>query len=346
MSTLGLYNSATYSETLTGIEQMMDVLPDNTANQITAKNVRDVVLTLYEDIQAVSASASATPTQFFYTNPDLSTEAIGGWPANSSFNNVSLQTMFDTMFYKYVQPTISITPYPSQIEFGNSLQTVTLTMTITAKRNTVTSANLFKSSNNGAPNPDPTVLPGSLTTGSSLTVTRTVIPILNTPTTFTFSVSDLNTSVIPNTGSANNITTCTITWANRRYWGVVDLSMAPYNNPNLTLNPSATASITPLFTDALILGLTGGGSGSGNEISSTRAMTKTMTANGSYLVFAWPTSFGNPTFFTGSSSPNSAFTKIRSNSPFTNNQSTPYTTNYDVWISNTQYYASTLIQIT
>lgn len=345
MATLGLYNSATYSETLTGIEQMMDVLPDNTANQITAKNVRDVVLTLYEDIQSVSASASVTPTQFLYTNAELTTERIGGWAVGSSFNSVNLQTLFDTMFYPYTAPVFSISASPNQLEYG-STQPVTLTMDITAKRNSVTSANLFKSSNNTAPNPDPTVLPGTLTSGQSLIPTsRTVYPVLNTPTTFTFSVNDLNTSVLPNTGSANNVTTCSVTWLNKRYWGVIDLSSSPYNSPNLTLNPSATSSIAPLFTDALILGLTGAGAGSGNEISSTKSMTKTMTGGGNYLVFAWPTSFGSPTFYTGSSIPNSAFTKIRSNSPFTNANS--YSgTNYDVWISNTAYYASTSIQIT
>jgi hypothetical protein len=100
-----------------------------------------------------------------------------------------------------------------------------------------------------------------------------------------------------------------------------------------------------LFTDTLILGLTGAGYGSGNEISSTRAMTKTMTGGGNYLVFAWPTSFGTPTFYTGSIIPNSAFTKIRSNSPFTNING--YSgTNYDVWISKTQYSSSTSKQIT
>jgi len=342
MSTLGLYGSATYSETLTGIEQMMTVLPDNTANQITARNVRDVVLTLYDDIQAVSASASAIPAQFLYTNTDLSSETIGGWPAGSSFNNVSLQTMFDTLFYKYVAPSISISANPNQIEFGNSSQTVTLTMNVTAKRNTVTSGILQKPS--GAPNPDP-VLSGTLPSGvSSGSITRTVYPILNITNTFTFSVSDYN-SVVPISGSTNNITTCSVTWANRRYWGLIDLSALVPSNPNLTLNPSATASIAPLFTDTLILGLTGAGYGSGNEISSTRAMTKTMTGGGNYLVFAWPTSFGTPTFYTGSIIPNSAFTKIRSNSSFTNING--YSgTNYDVWISNTQYYTSTSIQIT
>jgi hypothetical protein len=342
MSTLGLYGSATYSETLTGIEQMMTVLPDNTANQITARNVRDVVLTLYDDIQSVSASASSIPAPFLYTNPDLSSETIGGWPSGSSFNNVSLQTMFDTMFYKYVPPIISISAIPNQLEFG-STQPVVLTMNVTAKRNTVTSGNLLKPS--GVPNPDP-VLSGTLTSGvTSGPLTRTVSPILNITNTFTFSVSDLNTSVIPSTGSANNNTTCSVTWANRRYWGVIDLSAEVPSNPNLTLNPSATASIAGLFTDTLILGLTGAGYGLGNEISSTRAMTKTMSGGGNYLVFAWPTSFGTPTFYTGSSIPNSAFTKIRSNSSFTNING--YSgTNYDVWISNTQYYASTSIQIT
>ena len=50
MSTYGLSGSATYSQTLTGLDEMMSVIPDNLSNQITARNVRDIVLTLYEDI--------------------------------------------------------------------------------------------------------------------------------------------------------------------------------------------------------------------------------------------------------------------------------------------------------
>ena len=341
MSSLGLAGSATYSQTLSGIEQMMEVLPDNTSNQISAQNMRDVVLTLYEDIQAVSASASITQTGFLYTNGGSSTVEVGGWPIGSTFNNVPLESLFNGLFYKYVPPTISISPSPSQLEFGNTQQ-VTLTMNVTARRNTVLSGNLFKpavgTTNN--PNPDPIIL-ATLSSGDSFDTSRAAYPIPNTLTTFTFSVSDLNTSVTPNTGSSNNIATCQIVWRNRIYWGTINLP----GNPNLTINPSATSSISSLFTDGLILGLTGAdGTGTGSELSTTLAQTRTMTGGGNYLVFSWPTSFGTPTFYTGSPIPNTAFTKIRSNSPFVNGFS--YSANYDVWVSNTEYYESTLINIT
>jgi len=329
MSSLGLSGSATYSQTLSGIEQMMEVLPDNTSNQISARNMRDVVLTLYEDIQAVSASASITQTGFLYTNGGSSTVEVGGWPIGSTFNNVPLESLFNGLFYKYVPPTISISPSPSQLEFGNTQQ-VTLTMNLTARTNRVNGASLQT--------PNETISLGTVNGRQD----KNVNPILNTLTTFTFSVNDLNTSVTPNTGSSNNIATCQVVWRNRIYWGTINL--VSKGNPDLTINPSATSSISSLFTDGLIRGLTGGGSGSGSELSTTLAQTRTMTGGGNYLVFSWPTSFGTPIFYTGSTLENSAFTKIRSDSSFINGNG--YSTKYDVWVTNKQYYESTLINIT
>lgn len=48
MSAIGTPGSPTYSETLSGLGGMLDVLVDNSSNQITARNVRDVVYTLYQ----------------------------------------------------------------------------------------------------------------------------------------------------------------------------------------------------------------------------------------------------------------------------------------------------------
>jgi hypothetical protein len=55
----GVPGSATYSQDLGGLDQMMSALLDNTINQITAKNVRDSSFTLYNIMQnTISANLS------------------------------------------------------------------------------------------------------------------------------------------------------------------------------------------------------------------------------------------------------------------------------------------------
>jgi len=82
----------------------------------------------------------------------------------------------------------------------------------------------------------------------------------------------------------------------------------------------------PLWAD-------GAGIGSGKELRTNRLRSYNgIDGAGQYLAFAWPTSFGTPSF-TINGLPNTAFTKISSSISFTNMHS--YTTNYDVWLSNT-----------
>jgi len=96
--TLGDINSATYAETLSGIEAMMDVLPNNVNNDISARDVRDVVLTLYEEIQGASSS------EFFYTDTPA-TVTVGGLTSGTIFASMSLFTIFNKMFHKDYPPT-------------------------------------------------------------------------------------------------------------------------------------------------------------------------------------------------------------------------------------------------
>jgi hypothetical protein len=73
--------------------------------------------------------------------------------------------------------------------------------------------------------------------------------------------------------------------------------------------------------------------GTGSELSTNLTKTYTnMNGNGNYLIFAFPSTFGNPSFIVNGLS-NNAFTKVKSNFLFTNQFG--YITNYDVWISNT-----------
>lgn len=55
-SSYGVPGSATYSQDLGDLDHMMSALPDNTINQITAKNVRDSSFTMYNMIQSAIAA--------------------------------------------------------------------------------------------------------------------------------------------------------------------------------------------------------------------------------------------------------------------------------------------------
>lgn len=129
----------------------------------------------------------------------------------------------------------------------------------------------------------------------------------NVNTTFTLSVTANGVTVSAST---------TLSWSLERFWG-----------------RSLKDGINQAITDADILALNGASSGSGYELSSSRVQTRaSMNGAGQYLVFAFPSSAGVPTF-TVNNLLNSAWTRVRANSPFTN--SFGYTYNIDVWVSNT-----------
>ena len=300
MSTLGTIGSATYAVTLSGIEEMMNVLPDNVANQIAAKDVRDVVLTLYEDINGLSASLVNTGV-FTFSNPDNTSITVGGISSGSNLYGNGLQQIFDLMFYPYVAPILSISVTPSVIEYG-STQSVDVGWSVIIKKNNVISQSITS--------PFGTLYSIAIPIPNANT-TYTATPLLNqsvtpnTSTTFTFTLSDLNTS---NGTGGTMSTTATVTWSNRRYWGTF-----------ATLGALSSAQILAL---------------SYSEFSTTRVQTRNgIDGGGDYLVFAWPTSFGNPSFI-ANGLPVSAWTKVNSNFTFTNTYG--YTASYDVWMSDTQ----------
>lgn len=144
----------------------------------------------------------------------------------------------------------------------------------------------------------------------------------NTNTTYTVNVASQD-----KTGTSS----ITVTWLWSRYWGAF-VSAVPPTDGGFTIS------------DTQIRALTGAGIGTGVELSTTRVKTyNNINAGGNYLVFAWPTAWGEPTFVINGLI-NTAFTKVRSNSAFVN--ASGGSTNYDVWVSNTtQASAITQFQI-
>jgi hypothetical protein len=298
MSQFGNPDSATYAVSIDSIEGMLDVLPNNTSNQIQAQNVRDVVAGLWVAIQGLSQSI-ANQNTVLYNNSNPSSIAVGGLPVGSVFNG-TVQQVFDRMFYPYVQPIISLTSNPSVLEFGNP-NTVVLNWSIHAKSNDIFSAIVFR--------PVPlNVSPPTNNNSQIGNVTGT--PTLNTTTTFTFSVNDLNT--VNNTGGTY-LTTAAVSWGLRRYWG--------------------TFPTFGSMSSSQVIGLTGAGSGLGSELATSRVQTRNgINGGGQYLVFAWPSTFGEPSIVVNGLI-NNAFTKVNTNLVVTNTFG--YTASYSVYMSNT-----------
>jgi hypothetical protein len=286
--------TATYSVTFDTLDQMMAVFPDNNANLIAASDVRDAVLTLYWQTQDLGASFSATASAFYYTNLSPSTIAVGGISTGTTFSNVGLQQLFDDMFYPYTAPSCSISASNTPRELGSS-NAVTLSWSATkAKLNIVTITV------DGTP-----VVPTNV---AVQTGTKNTTATQNTFSTFSMSVSD-------GTSTINSSTS--VTWLNAVYWG----KTSNFSLPSMTI-----VGTQPAWAD-------GAGVGSGKSLSSTKSGSYNgINGAGQYLVFAWPTSFGTPTF-TINGLPNTAFTKLGNAISFTNMHG--YVNTYDVWLSNT-----------
>lgn len=220
-----------------------------------------------------------------------------------------------TTFSGTVQQALDKILYPyigpaSSLSGGGTREfgaTTSLTLNWSVTKNT---DSIFSITVNGTP-----IVP----TGNSQAGSQAANATQNVSTTFNMSAQDTPTGSITNSSTS-------ISWLNKRYWGT---------------NSTFTA-----LNSAQILALSGAGIGSGSELSSTRVQTRNgINGGGNYLVFAWPTAFGTPTFVINGL-PNSAWTKINSAYSFTNAALTPYTTTYDVWISNTpQNSPITLFQI-
>jgi hypothetical protein len=195
VSSIGTPGTATYAQSLSGIEEMMSVLPDNLANEITAKKVRDVVYTLYEDLQGMSAS------EFLYTD-DPATVTVGGINSGTTFSSMSLQTLFNKLFHKDYPPTGSLTALPSPIDFGRTT-TVTLTWTATKTTYALSPSGLITRT------PSKTFGIGVPSAGGSSTVTDT--PSINETNSYTFEFEDTqgNSVSVP----------ATVGYSHRIYWG-------------------------------------------------------------------------------------------------------------------------------
>jgi hypothetical protein len=309
----GITGTPTYSFSIDDVGTMLVRLPDNTGNQISARDVRDVVTGLWDKINIVSASAGSSAS-VFYTNINRSSVAVGGLATQSTFNNVSIQTLLTRMLYPYTPPILSLgvsTVNGSIKEFGSSISTG-LNYTITATINRVTGAQLYAASLSRPRSVTPPASPFSTMSGNV-----TLNAVQNVTSTFTLVVDDRDYTTNPITG-ATHAFPLIIGWRLKRFWGTL-----PSSSPLVTVSTAnfAYSAVSTLFSDLLQ------GYGQSRDI----------TTNNDYVVFIWPNNpsvnlQALPPVVTVNGIPNNDWIKTRNGVTFTNQFG--YTASYDVWCFN------------
>lgn len=326
MSSLYTYGTGSnYQSTrFSTVQELLNGILDNNANLIYAEDVRDAVFSLWErvsEVEIIAASAaSASSVGMFFQNSDPTLADLGGIPRGTSFSiPQTMQQMFTALLYPYVAPVGRISALLNR-EYGSS-PTITLDWTATKKSKLITSI-VVDTQPFG-------VINGNTQTGTKNAIGTYSIPAPSSYTnTFNITVGDEDSTT---TSGAS------FQWMNKIYWGTINLSSI--GNPNFDLtapNGVSASSVITGLTSSTILGLTGAGIPPGNALTTSKSRTYTqINGDGNYLLFAWPSSVVgalSPTFKVEGLTSN-AFSRVRSEWPFRN--SLGFTTNYEVWISNT-----------
>ena len=336
----GPSQSITKSNEYSTLDELLLQIPDNSINLITPGDLRDSVYTLWQQIGSVGViAASAASASALYTNSNPSTVAVGGFPLGTTFpTNQTMQQMWNQLLYPYVLPSASLSIAGGVVEreFGdlNALSNNSVTLNWAVSQNTST-VGIVTITVDGTP---------QVATGVSQSSTKFTSATHSWNTSNVSEVYSFNMSVtdsLPSTVTAS----VDLTFMNSIYWGKISLSSI--NNPNLTFNPGSASLVATLCTDLQIQSLAGAGVTPGNDLSITKSMTLNgIDGTGQYLIFAWPSSVpgaSTPTFYVNGFI-STAFTRVRTASPFVNQHG--FTTNYEVWISNTIQNSPLNIQIT
>lgn len=322
MSTYGVPGSLTYSVSYSSLDAMMAAIKDNTSGAIQAAELRNSVLTLWDLVYGNSASSVT------YTSNTASTISVGGIPVGTNFSNTTIQQIFDQMFLPYVAPIIDFFGLSTTLS-GSYSNNLYLENGSTLYNSVYFSWNINQGSVNLIGNP---ILPNNIE--------------LNAPPEWRFNgfafPEYLNTlatqSGIVTVGSASDTSsliqlrifdgtfissTCSVNFLNRFYWGNFATNPATYTLTDSDIQNLNGASVSLIGIDENL--------GTGNILTNTRVQTLNgINGSGNYLVFAFPSSFGNPIFI-ANGMVTTAFGVT--NSVFTNTYGR--TQSYNIWYSNT-----------
>lgn len=225
--------SATFSKTFpydgdifsqSGLDQMMASLPNNDSNLISARDVRDSVFTLWKRGDELKEEIIATISNFKYTNSEPLSSTLGGWEIGDTFNEVSLQEMFDTLFYPYVGPILSITVSPPFGEFGQ-FSTVSVSWSVLKTKEDIQTVTL-----------------------NSVGVSQSGTSSLSSSISATFSIYTLEVF----DGSFTQSTSATYSNKNLIYWGSVPSILSTFSETDIkNLNNSILSNNLQLTLDGL-----------------------------------------------------------------------------------------------
>ena len=110
-SVSGTSSSVTLSYQYTTVDELLTAIPDNTAVAIQAGDIRDSVYSLWQKVEQVSASASATVSVTYDRSlPSTNFNSVGGVSYGSTFSG-SIQDVLDRIFYPYSGPGASLTSW-------------------------------------------------------------------------------------------------------------------------------------------------------------------------------------------------------------------------------------------
>ena len=324
MATYGIPGDPTYSQTLSGLDEIMSVLPTQDGGAITARNLRDVSFTLWNEV------ANINTYSFSYTNLTPSTVDVGGFSAGSTFSSVTLQNLFDNLFSPFRGPEFTLeilSPNPPMYEYGYSsggTATVDLSVTLTRVTNPIISCTL------SAPNDSPNVLNPSIPTVGSTTSFFQASVILDQVTTYTLTLSDFDGT----TGLNGRQISATVGWYNSRYYGSIDLSSLGQYTDVRVLTASQSLDLDTLID--FRLGLTGpnGLADLNNNPHPILGTSISIPSNSEHLIVAWPSSDWTYSVFPKAINNNfyvNIFKKVKSNYYLENIYG--YSENYDIYLS-------------
>jgi hypothetical protein len=308
-----------YSQYDASIVELLARIYDNNTNAIVAKDVRDAIWSLYNNILLIGSQSY----QNLYTLGTPSTISVGGVTAGTTFSNITFQNFLDTLLLPYVKPVVqNFYPSLTELQFGQSTP-ISLNYSIDVGSVPLSSINFtgpyLPISSNTPTGLDPdNGVKGSITPTYSTTVS------VVQPNVFTMSMvtSDL----------LSFSATTSVTYKHKRYYGPLNIPIG--FTPSI---PSSVLAVQSFLSDTVIKGL------SYSELAVNVNISQAMSFNNQYLIFAAPTVFGFnfPTGFYIDNVFSQDFTKIKSGVTFSNEFS--YKAPYDVWISNVPYTENVLV---
>lgn len=329
------FSQSTLSYRYDDVDDLLIKLLDNSSNLIDPLDIRDPVYTLWkkiEDVELVAASANAGAGLFTLATP--STVTVGGIGIGSTFSSSTVTNLLEQMLFPHVAPVPQLsmtTPTLINQEYRSIPASVTVGLSFSVTKRNYNISNIsFNGGNYTTGFPWFSNVSGSILSTSFPQISgfHPSNPGSSYTQIFTMSVSDDgNGGLLP---VKTSVATASIIWQNKVYYGSPTLTGGVTFNLNpIEGTPASQSQVASLVTDSVILGLS-------SSLSTVKEHTFYQVGSGNrHVVLAWPSSMAgasNPTFKVNGVI-NNAFTRLRNAQPFQN--LLLFTTNYEVWISNT-----------